>query len=200
MAVLILLAVVIFCIYLIVKSSSNDTYTPGRQATSHSGTTADKQSPQYTTTLRLDSHLLSGSYCSSAVHCKDGTVYTPSGSIIGYYEQASDGKWYFFAAYSDEKVKIGLLSSDYIYFDLYDDVDRLARTPQERTQLLSRAAKTTWFPAEVVDCVKIIEDKDSGKCIGHYEGSPIEAAAAFACWAYKSGGNKYGAFFRQFLR
>lgn len=147
--------------------------------------------PQYSTILRI-----LPSFHSDILGCKDGNVTLLSSRdhcSIGTYKYNSDDEW---VVYGDEQYEIGYIrksSNDYhIYLSLHG---LTMKYPHLHSKAASSPHGFFWLPAEALTSPNSIIDRNPCDPIGHYEGDPVEAAAAFICWANYSTGNKYSDFF-----
>ena len=177
--IVLVLVIVIFIAVAVATSTRSDSQV------ATTSTPSSSQSQQYTTTLRVRN--------SHAVGCKDGMIYLlsshNSGQAIGSYKQDSDGNW---VVYGDEQYEIGRVHNTYIYLTLHGKV---MRAPHLHSKAASSPHGLNWCAAEAVDSVKTIIDHDTYDPIGQYDGTPVEASAAFICWANTNSNNKFSDYF-----
>ena len=154
------------------------------------------------TVLHISSQLASGSFGFGTMGCKDGLVYMGAsknpGKISGSYKKKNEEECIVYEDV-DQTVELGRVhighSGDIkILFSIYGKV---SKKPHLRQKALSSPKGALWYVAEVLDKHSTVIDDETYEPIAQYEGDPVEAAAAFICWANEACtcGNKYTDYF-----
>lgn len=161
------------------------------QSESKSERTLKETYPQYSTILRTLPN-----YHSDLLGCKDGTVTLLSSrdhSKVGTYKLISDGDW---IVYGDEQYEIGQIHKSSRDYHIYQTHYGLTKKHPHMHSIVAHSPHGfDWLSAEALTSTNSIIDRDSYDPIGLYEGNPVEAAAAFICWAKNCTGNKYSDFY-----
>lgn len=148
----------------------------------------EEQKPAYSTVLRMSRELGGGE-----AGCRDGVIYY-RGREIGRYEFDAEHKWW--QVYDAEDCEIGLLSSGRsisISLSLWGCVKKY---PSLRDKVIASPHGGVWLAADCSVRASIIEDEKTNDTLADYSGDPIEASAAFICWARESSGNIYSDYYR----
>ena len=194
MTALFVILVALFLGTAIIGFCGRNSRTTHTSASPSSVSTPTFEKERYTTTLQIRSPLPS-----DVVGCKDGVVYVGApgsylGRAIGLYRQDFSGDW---MVYSSEQYEIGRVhkspDGDYhIYLTLFEIV---SKSPHLRSRVINSRKEWLWCAAEAIPSTEGLIDHDTCESLGFYRGNPIEAGAAFICWAYTSSRNRFSDYF-----
>lgn len=183
-----LLVIFTVALFIVIIAAAARLYRPKRGAQP-----PEEQKPAYSTVLHMSRELGGGE-----AGCRDGVIYY-RGREIGRYEfDAGHERW---RVYDAEDCEIGSFSKGsggngdiYVHLSLWG-LER--KCPSLHDRVCAAPHGPSWTAAETWSGgVQCIADHETNDTLAEYSGDPIEASAAFICWARESSGNIYSGYYR----
>ena len=181
-----LLAIFTVALFIVIIAAAARLCRPKRGAQ-----TAEEQEPAYSTVLRMSRELGGGE-----LGCRDGVIYYRGSEIGRYFHSSFPEGWRVRDA---ERCDIGYFTSTSngtiaISLTLYG---LAVKSPLLQAKAAESPRGMSWFAAMISSSLDgYILSPETYDTLADYSGDPVEASAAFICWAKESSGNIYSDYYR----